>query len=104
MPDGTHGYPHMCTSLRWQRKLDRLEMIKNGIPGFSWDVTRDRHIHNFVFTNYPTVNGQRPTLDALVAHVNGSGPLRFDDPTQRQPRGTYVAYPAESLAPYAMNS
>lgn len=92
----------MPTSRRWQRKLKKLMQIKAAFPEFNWTVTRDRHVHIFQFTGYPTVNGQRPSLDALLAHITGATTLRFDNPEHRASRGIYTRYPIESRRPYAI--
>lgn len=94
--------PHPLTARRpskMAQQLARLEIIQSHFPTFRFT----RMGRDWKYDNYPTVNGQRPAISEILAHICGSTKLRFDRPSDHTPRALKTIDP-ETIHPYALQS
>lgn len=85
---------------RKERQLARLEQIQAHFPAFQFT----RVGKSWQYTNYPTVKGQRPSLNEIIAHISGATTLRFDNLSDRTRRAPRTVDADVSILPYAVPS
>lgn len=62
-------------------KLQAYRLIRTALPEFGWRVVECRNGKPLVeFKNYPTIDGERPSLKRLVSYALGHEHLEFDPP------------------------
>lgn len=62
-------------------KLQAYRLIKTALPDFEWQVVSYKSGKPLVeFKNYPTIDGERPSLKRLVGYALGHEDLEFDPP------------------------
>lgn len=93
---------HTPTARRPSKKaqqLAKLEQIQAHFPTFRFT----RMGRDWKYENYPTVKGQRPAIDEIIACINKTTTLRFDNPADRAVRAPRTEdTDMYSMRPYAL--
>lgn len=76
---------HKLAASGFARRLIRLNALRSalGAEVFNYTLVTVNGKQEVTFTRHPTVGGDRPSLEALEQHVNGTRALVFDDPSVR---------------------